>query len=114
MSCGFEHRLMAAVCVGGAAAADWKEDSHWAKHPLLAAVTAALMSQRPALKRARRIVAYTGMEPVCYLLPVRLYGRHPLYMPSDILREISLRDGGSPWLDEQTMRLTRQKAEIHE
>jgi hypothetical protein len=32
---------MAAVCVGGAAAADWKEDDHWAKHPLLAALTAA-------------------------------------------------------------------------
>ena len=41
MPCSFEHRVMAAVCVGGAAAADWKEDDHWAKHPLLAAATAA-------------------------------------------------------------------------
>lgn len=41
MSCGFDHRVMAAVCVGGAAAADWKEDDHWAKHPLVAAATAA-------------------------------------------------------------------------
>ena len=32
---------MAAVCVGGAAAADWEEDDHWAKHPLVAAATAA-------------------------------------------------------------------------
>src|SRR5262245_19275414 len=41
MPCGFDHRVMAAVCVGGAAAADWKEDDHWAKHPLIAALTAA-------------------------------------------------------------------------
>src|SRR6185437_13064764 len=32
--------LMAALCVSGAAAADWREDDHWAKHPLVAAATA--------------------------------------------------------------------------
>jgi inner membrane protein len=35
------NRVMAAVCVGGAVASDWKEDDHWAKHPLVAAATAA-------------------------------------------------------------------------
>lgn len=39
--CGFEHRVVAAVCVDAAAATDWKNDDHWAKHPLLAATTAA-------------------------------------------------------------------------
>jgi inner membrane protein len=41
MPYAFEHRVMAAVCVGGAAASDWNADDHWAKHPLVAAVAAA-------------------------------------------------------------------------
>jgi hypothetical protein len=45
-------------------------------------------SNPPALNRAPRIVAHAGTESVRYLLSVRPDGRHPLYVPSDLAREL--------------------------
>jgi inner membrane protein len=49
MANALDHRLMAAACVGGVAAADWKEGDHWVKHPMAAAGMAASCGTLPDL-----------------------------------------------------------------
>ena len=47
MANGFDHRVMAAACMGGVAVLDWKEGDHWVKHPLVAAGMAASCGTLP-------------------------------------------------------------------
>ena len=47
MSNGTEHRVSAAVALFCAAAADWKEDDHWSKHPVVAAGAGAACGTLP-------------------------------------------------------------------
>ena len=99
MSCGFEHRVMAAVCVGGAAAADWKEDDHWAKHPLVAAATAAVCGTlpdilEPALHPNHRqffhsFLFATGVGFVLY----KLYRWEPESEGGELVRAVTLVGG---------------------
>ena len=49
MANAFDHRLMAAACIAGVAAADWKEGDHWVKHPVVAAGAAASCGTLPDL-----------------------------------------------------------------
>lgn len=46
---GVDHKVFAAACVGGLAIADWKDSDHWAKHPAIAAITAAGCGTLPDL-----------------------------------------------------------------
>ena len=96
MACAFEHRAIAALCVSGAALVDWKDDDHWAKHPAVAAATAAGFGTlpdvlEPALHPNHRqffhsVLFAAGVSVALY----KLYKWKPETEGGELLRALSL------------------------